>query len=264
MVYKNDLIRLEKILMERRDDLKDELRKLPEGKLFVKTVGNKFFYYQRFPKGGNRKKERRYGITGQSELILALTRKNYVEKALKIIDKDISLLKAAIMRYKPCDEASVMRAFLERYPQLSDGVFVHNKEMEEWAKRHKPDESFFESDLRSVSLSGVKMRSAGEIYITSRLEHFDIPHRYEAQTGIPDLGYWPDFTILRPRDGKIIYWEHFGKVNDMGYVMGNIEKVTKYIEYGIVPWDNLIMTYNNKEGGFNAKIIDAMIESWLL
>lgn len=264
MTFKNELERLQAILKEREKDLTREMQHLPEGSLYVRIDGDKYFYYQRFPVGGNRKKERRYGITGDSEKIFALARKNYVEKALRIIRKDIEVFESLVGEYVSCDEASVMKGFIERYPQLAEGVFCRHKEMDEWAKEHKPDESFFESDLRSVSLKGVKMRSAGEIYITSRLEHFGIPHRYEAKTGIPDLGYWPDFTIMRPRDRKIVFWEHFGKVNDMDYVRDNIEKVTNYIEYGITPWDNLILTYNNRDGGFNAKIIDAMIEGWLL
>lgn len=264
MIYQNELERIDRTLRDRARDLEEELKHLPEGSLLVRMVDDKYYYFQRFPKGGNRKKEHRYGITRDEDKILALTRKKYVEQALGIIAKDIAVLESAIREFKPCDEDSVMRKFLEKYPQLSEGVFCRQKEMDAWVKAHKPDETFFAQDLRSVSHNGVKMRSDGELYITARLDHFGIPHRYECQTGIPDLGYWPDFTILRPRDRKILYWEHFGKVNDYGYVMGNIEKVTKYIEYGIVPWDNLIMTYNNKDGGFNAKLIDAMIEGWLL
>ena len=106
--------------------------------------------------------------------------------------------------------------------------------------------------------------SGGEMYISARLDHFGIPYRYEDETGIPDLSYAPDFTIMRPRDHKIIYWEHFGKVTDDSYVMDNISKVRDYIRYGIKPWDNLIMTFSNEKGGYDGKLIDAMIECWLL
>ena len=57
-----------------------------------------------------------------------------------------------------------------------------------------------------------------------------------------------------------MYWEHFGKVNDMDYVIKNIGKVQDYIEYGISPWDNLIITFNNEKGGYDGKMIDAIIE----
>ena len=41
-------------------------------------------------------------------------------------------------------------------------------------------------------------------------------------------------------------------------------KLERYREYGITPWDNLILTYNFSGGGFNTRLIDSMIEGWLL
>ncbi len=74
----------------------------------------------------------------------------------------------------------------------------------------------------------------------------------------------PDFTIKRPRDGRLIFWEHFGMVNDDRYMEGNRKKLTEYESVGIVPWENLIITYNQRDGGINEKLIDAMIHGWLL
>ena len=37
-----------------------------------------------------------------------------------------------------------------------------------------------------------------------------------------------------------------------------------YLSYGIKPWDNLIMTFSNEKGGYDGKLIDAMIKCWLL
>ena len=53
-------------------------------------------------------------------------------------------------------------------------------------------------------------------------------------------------------------------MTDADYMSHNSRKLDAYERYGIVPWDNLILTYDNADGGFNAKIIDAMIQGWLL
>jgi hypothetical protein len=74
----------------------------------------------------------------------------------------------------------------------------------------------------------------------------------------------PDFMIKRPRDGKIIYWEHFGKTDSGGYLSGNEVKLIEFEGVEIAPWDNLIITYDTKDGGIDAKIIEAMIQGWLL
>ena len=74
----------------------------------------------------------------------------------------------------------------------------------------------------------------------------------------------PDFTIIRARDGKIIYWEHCGMMDDPGYRARNKKKLKEYEEAGIVPWDNLIVTYDTIEGGLRGDLVEAMIKCWLL
>lgn len=250
-------------LNDQISDLSDELKGLPDGSLYVYQKGGRNYYCQRLPKEGNRKKERRIAISNDSDTILALVRKKYVEAALENLRKDVENLNRAISNYSPIGEEHVMRSFVRKYPELKRGLYFGGSDPSVWTDHYVQPE-FHAENLKSVSAQGERMRSGGEMYIASRLDHFGIPYRYEDNTGIPDLSYAPDFKILRPRDRKIIYWEHFGKVNDYGYVLDNIEKVKTYISYGIKPWDNLIMTFNNEKGGYDGKLIDSLIECWLL
>lgn len=263
MYYKEQLNALRVWLNDQLLDLNTEYAELPEGSLYVYQKGGKNYYCQRLPKEGNRKKEHRIAITKDSEKVLALVRKKYVESAIENVKNDIAEIERTIDNCRPIGEQSVMESFCAKYPELTKGLYQGGRDPETWAADYIQPE-FHVENLKSISAQGEKMRSGGEMYIASRLDHFGIPYRYEDDTGIPDLRYAPDFKILRPRDHKIIYWEHFGKVDDYDYVRDNIEKVRDYIDYGIKPWDNLIMTFNNEQGGFNGKLIDAMIECWLL
>ena len=263
MYCKEQLITLRELLNDQLSDLNYELGSLPPGSLYVYQKGGRNYYCQRFPKEGNRKKEHRIAITKDSDTVLALVRKKYVEKAIENIETDIWNIDRAIDNYSPVGEKPVMKSFCAKYPELAGGLYFGGRDPKEWSSGFIPPE-FHPEHLKSVSARGEKMRSGGEMYISARLDHFGIPYRYEDNTGIPDLDYAPDFKILRPRDRKIIYWEHFGKVNDYQYVLENIDKVKNYISYGIKPWDNLIMTFNNEKGGYDGKLIDAMIECWLL
>ena len=58
--------------------------------------------------------------------------------------------------------------------------------------------------------------------------------------------------------------EHLGKVNDKDYMDRNKYKFDVYEQYGIVPWDNLIVSYSQSNGGINEKLIDNLIRGWLL
>ena len=179
------------------------------------------------------------------------------------IQNNILELDRVIENYCPVSEELVMQSFCARYPELAKGIYYGGSDPDAWAADYIQPR-FYEDDYKSVSAQGEDVRSGGEMYIMSRLDHFGIPYRYEDDTGIPDLQYAPDLKILRPRDRKIIYWEHFGKVTDYGYVLDNIGKVKDYISYGIKPWNNLIMTFSNEKGGYDGKLIDALIECWLL
>lgn len=264
MVFISQIERIYKEMVECRDNMVLELRDLPEGVLFVEQRKGRYYYSQRIPKGGNHKKEHRIGISGNTDTIFALVRKKYLLSALPVIEQNIKDTETFIRNLHPADEASVMKKYLAKYPQLSDGIYFNRQDQKKWADSFKGLEGFYEEDLRSISSKGVKMRSVGELYISSCLDKLDIPYRYEAPLNHPDLNYVPDFTIIRPRDNKIFYWEHFGKVDSDKYVRDNLSKISSYILYGIVPWDNLIMTYSFKDGGLNAKLIDAMIDAWLI
>lgn len=207
-------------------DLKAELSSLPEGSLYVYQKSGKNYYCQRLPKRGNRKKERRNAITKDSETVLALVRKKYVERAIENIKSDIENIDRAITAYSPVGEDIVMKPFCAKYPELTGGIYYGGRDPDAWTAGYIQPE-FHPENLKSISARGEKMRSGGEMYISSRLDHFGI-------------------------------------VNDYSYILSNIEKVKDYIGYGIKPWDNFIMTFSNEQGGYDGKLIDALIECWLL
>ena len=68
----------------------------------------------------------------------------------------------------------------------------------------------------------------------------------------------------RHKTGRILYWEHYGMMDIPKYNRQNKIKRAEYERFGIVPWDNLIITYDMSGGNIDAKIIDAMINGWLL
>ena len=264
MLYKEELIRIKTRIEETAEDLQKEMEELPDGELSILRRGDRRFFYQLFPKIGNRKKVRRKGITNDTQTIMGLVRKRYITKAVQVIDKDIKVLEMAIKHYQPFDEESLMSDYVTKNPGLEVGIYHGTQSDAVWADNYKRQEDFYSEHLIHTAADGTPMRSRAELYIASRLDHYGIPYRYEAPVGHPDVDRIPDFTIRRPRDGKIIYWEHLGLTGDEGYMQGNELKFIEYENAEIVPWDNLIITYDMKDGRFDAKIIDAMIQGWLL
>lgn len=263
MIYRDELSRMIRSLIDRKADLEKELSALPSGQLYIIEKDGVSNYYQRLPREGNRKRERRVGVKKDPEMLMDLVRKKYVAEALKRVDKDINAVKEALNRYEPFDENIVMDGFLQKHPELTEGIYRSRSERFKEALLNIPHREIYEEFLTSTSADGSSRRSLGEILIGSKLDQYNIPYTYEA-IAHPDLNYRPDFKIIRPRDGKIIFWEHIGKVNDASYMAHNKRKLADYESVGIVPWDNLIITYSRMGGGINEKLIDAMIQAWLL
>lgn len=60
------------------------------------------------------------------------------------------------------------------------------------------------------------------------------------------------------------YWEHCGRTDDVPYMKRHKWKLAIYEKAGIVPWRNLIVTYDDENGGMNSRILEAEIAYKLL
>ena len=86
----------------------------------------------------------------------------------------------------------------------------------------------------------------------------------EASLKIGDKTYYPDFTILRPRDKRIFYWEHFGMMDDEDYKQSANRKMAVYLENDIFPWDQLITTYESDKCPIDVRNIQSIINAFFI
>ena len=111
-------------------------------------------------------------------------------------------------------------------------------------------------------------RSKSEALIAQLLHEAGIPFYYESRLVLHDEWgekhfYYPDFTIVLP-DGRIIYWEHMGRMDSAAYRDKNYKKLTNYHFNHIYPPTNLIITMESREGGIDVKSIHDIIQNQLL
>lgn len=89
-----------------------------------------------------------------------------------------------------------------------------------------------------------------------------IPFHYECALTLGGSTYCPDFTILHPVTGELVYWEHFGLMDDLSYRQSAAYKVQRYIEHGIFPSDRLITTYESNATPFTPQIVEKVIAQY--
>ena len=210
--------------------IEKELEQLPSGYLVKKR---KFLYH----KIG--KKE--VGITNDKELIRQLARKKFLLEQRK----DITKTPKEIINILP-----------NSYKDLPLSFFYHTK-FHQWIDRPEIKNSY-PLTTTYYSKNGTVLRSKSELIIANSLEEYEIPYRYDNLLQLNGQKMYPDFIIKNPFTNKTIIWEHFGALNQPDYEQRMSNKMKTYLEQGLIPFDNLIYTFEFDLGRIN-DIIEKII-----
>ena len=253
--------------------MKEELRNLPPGSLCQKTIRGKKYLYHYTYNGENPtgKKERQVYLSKKNDsLKRSLQRKAFIEKALIVLEKNISTTNEFLSNYRPFNP----KAIIEDMSKAADDFSLEsNIENFNEIKSFDTDillpfssesNTFYSEKLIHNTPKGMKVRSKSESIIAMLLDMNQIPYHYETSLEVGEHTFYPDFTVIRPSDQKIFYWEHFGMMDDTCYHEQMKKKLLTYISCGIVPWDQLITTFESNENTFDSQYINKFIQILLL
>ncbi len=108
------------------------------------------------------------------------------------------------------------------------------------------------------------MRSKSELAISEAFYKYEVPFRYEQLLEIGAYKAAPDFMPRNKRTGEQFYWEHCGMPENEEYMKHHKWKMNLYESVGIVPWKNLIVSYDGADGTLNIAEIESVIRNRLL
>lgn len=257
------------------DKIRRELPSLPAGSLCCKTVRGKQYYYQYqyLPSEqteGSRSEKQRYLSSKDASIRSALTQKAYCRAAAKLLSRNVLAAEEFLAEYTPYDPSDIwasLPAVYRQDPQRSPAA-VQARERDAavrtWLSEETNARPPYPDHLIYRSPQGLPVRSKSESLIAAMLDARRIPFRYEAPLPIDDKLFFPDFTILRRSDHQIFYWEHFGMMDDETYRQHACDKLRYYAEAGILPFKNLIATYESQLQPFNAARIDRILRTLLV
>jgi len=245
----------------------EDIKPLPIGSLHVKNINGVECYYHYIPSNSVGIAAKRVYIRKENtELLSALCQKGFLVKSIKSLQKSIKhrekYLKSGCS-YDP-------NAIISRLPKLcSNQCFLplpksHGKNITAWINEPFEKSTIYPEQLIYTTPNGIKVRSKSELFIATELELSGVPYRYEAALSLEGRSFYPDFTILNPKSGRIIYWEHFGKPDDPIYAESMNEKLSVYRRNRIVPFYNLIETYEMPGIPFDAHLVRRIIKSFLI
>ena len=193
-----------------------------------------------------------------------------IDAKKEIAENDLLLLNTLEEQYRDISPVEIIDLLERKYPKLErrdilaavSDLEQSAPESSDWAKETYRKAEFIEDGRTQITSRGLKVRSKSEAAICEILYANGIEFRYEEIMYINGRKVIPDFTIRRKSDGKIFYWEHCGMMDDPAYLNRYHEKIGLYEFGGIVPWDNLILTYDN-DGNIDLSYIEAIVRTVL-
>lgn len=239
--------------------IENTLSQLPSGELRYWKNGDNFKHFIEV------QGKRKYIPLVQKELIVQMAKKKILIKMLL----DAQQEKCAIDSYlKKHNEKDRVKECLAREPHLAEllqPLFeIRDSRLKNWAEAAYPSTAGYPEKLIHPGPGGRMYRSKSEAMIAHILYVNRIPFRYEWDREINGIVYHIDFTIRHPKTGETFYWEHFGKMDDIGYVMRNARKLVDYESAGIFPDKNLILTYESGKNPLSIGKIEELVEKWFL
>lgn len=226
-------------------ELERERREIECGKLVIRYVNEKPFYYELDGNG-------EHGISQDSDRVYMLARAQFLDAKITMITDEYELAKSMIEKVaKRKRKLKRLNKLNKRFAAAKMDILRIISSPKQWLYANAPSmNSSFLEDLRYELPDGRITRNISERDIGRLLIEKHIPFQYECELiiDVTDLGdisydfmkygrkfkkYYPDFVIPLA-DGSIFIWEHLGFITDESYRFKQGTKLIAYLNGEVV------------------------------
>lgn len=236
----------------------NSLTDAPEGTLRLSRSKNQVQFYHSTKNG---KYNGTYIPKENLDLARRLAQKDYDEKLLASAQKRLKQIDRILINYEDDEiEQVFLKQHLERQRLIHPVEPTWNQWVQSWMEEEYEPRGFAEDAPVIYSERGERVRSKTERTIANFLFKNNIPYKYECPLYLKGYGtVYPDFTIPSKKKGKLVYWEHDGKMDDPAYSVSAIRKIQTYEDNGIMMGDNLIVTFETSKTVLNTSSLERII-----
>lgn len=233
--------------------LSETLARLPLGSLYPSKKGNRIYYYHQYY--AQKKRYQKYvRLADVEELRTQLSMRAELEARKKELQREIQYV-TRFLKILKINVDDVRKGDQQR---------IQEREMLHRQKRERANAAKMDpyGNRKVCTNNGEYVRSKSEALIANLLAQNQILYAYEKPLWLGNSRFHPDFTI--ELDDRTFYWEHCGMMQDPQYAENWSQKRKLYAEYGIREGKNLIITYDDDDGGIDTSEIQKLIEIHLL
>ena len=241
-----------------------ELEQLPKGKLHCKMIKGVLRYYR----WDEQHKEQIYIRKKDETLVGDLKHRRMLEEAVASMENNVRAQEKLLKEYKPYDPHSCQNRLGKVYQDIPEKDYGKKANPNAFFTYKGSRSNYRRDELIHKSAMGIMFRSKSEALIAELLYRYKIPFEYESELFLIDESgkqrkLLPDFKITLP-NGRVVYWEHFGRMDLPDYRAKNFERLAVYHYNHIFPPNNLIITMESRQGAIDVNAIIQIIETQLL
>lgn len=249
-----------------RARLEQRLENAPAGSLRVScTKGSKPQFYQYLSESKDKHINGAYIANDKIDVARKLAQKGYDAKMLEWVKRADYRLKNLIDCYEHNTPeiiynnlSDIKREMVVPY-YVPDDVFLEN-----WIHKWVCDKNTYPKKDEIYSERGEQVRSKSEKIIADKLYFEGIPYVYEPEVILDDgERVYPDFAALNVRTRKEYFFEHFGRMDELGYCKKNIRKIEEYALSGYTLGDGLLATFETNGNMFDTRYLDVLVNRYL-
>ena len=247
---------LEKIIVEAQK----RLNSAPEGAVRVVRHGKGVQFFHRLK---STDKSGVYLSVSERRTALALVQKEYDRKIIAAARNQSALIDRFLKSY----DRNILRNIYDSYPETRKSLIIpaelpDHEYAAAWQAQEFQHKSFPEGFPEHYTARGERVRSKSEVMIADALDRAGIPYRYECPLYLDSCTIHPDFTILRIRDRKEIYWEHLGMMDDPEYCANALQRIRLYEVNDINCGIDIIYTMEIGKMPINLSVIRHVIDTY--
>lgn len=241
------------------DTAEAKLKKLPSGMVRIKTYNDKVYYFKANSSGGNFGERIRPDEVQQAG---QLAQSTYLKRIISCARRERTAIGNFIKRYPDIAPEDIYTTLSPQRRALVDPVYLPDDEyIRRWLDVPYEPKGFLETDPFFITSNKERVRSKSEQIIAERLSSAGIPYRYECPVNINSKTFYPDFTILKQSNRKVIYLEHFGMMDNPDYANNATKKINAYSNGGLIAGKNLFMTFETSRNPLDIRALNNLIDS---
>lgn len=258
--------KLEKMI----DKIERFLGHAPEGCLKYQNKGKRTYFYHQYMNEKTKRWSRKYIKKENISLARELAQKHYYAAIRPVLERNLEVLKNFIKQYQVQELEKVYNGLSNERKNLIAPLLNSKEErIRQWKEEQYEKNNSYAENLRYETEQGDFVRSKSEVIIANILYHHrnDIWYKYERPLDVLIDGkirtIYPDFTIINIHMGRMIYWEHAGRMDDPHYANDFVKKVNIYISNNLLPGRDVFFTYESQSNSLEISVIKKLVENIL-